>query len=232
MMNLTPTELERLTLFSAAELARRYRTLGIRLSHPEAVALISDEIMTAARRGMGYAQLVDLGGRLLTADEVEPGVAEMIPFIAVEACFAEGTKLVVVFNPIAPGVQAPTDEPVPGEIIPADGDIEINAGRERVTLEVVNTGDRTIQVRSHAHFFEVNRALQFDRAAAFGMRLDRPSGTGMRFEPGMAKRVDLVRIGGSGEVHGFGALTNGDIAAADVRQRALAQARARGYKGA
>jgi len=76
-MNLTPTELERLTIFSAAELARRYRTLGIRLSHPEAVALISDELLTAARRGLPHADVLALGGTLLTADDVEPGVAAM-----------------------------------------------------------------------------------------------------------------------------------------------------------
>lgn len=80
-----------------------------------------------------------------------------------------------------------------------------------MTLEVVNTGDRAIQVRSHAHFFETNRALRFDRGTAFGMRLDRPSGTGMRFEPGMPTIVELVEIGGTGEVHGFADLTNGSI---------------------
>jgi urease subunit gamma/beta len=232
MMNLTPTELERLTIFTAAELARRYRSQGIRLSHPEAVALITDEVLTAARRDLPHAELVDLAGQLLTTDDVEPGVAAMIPFIALEAPMAEGTKLVVVFDPVKPGRAPLPDEPVPGEIIPREGSIEINAGRRRVTLDVLNTGDRAIQVRSHAHFFEVNRALQFDRAAAFGMRLDRPSGTGVRFEPGVAASVALVAIGGSADVHGFADLTNGPVADPAVRERALAAARARGYRGA
>jgi urease subunit gamma/beta len=236
-MNLTPTELERLTIFTAAELARRYRSQGIRLSHPEAVALISDEVLTAARKGMMHADLVDYGRSLLTTDDVEPGVAHMIPFLCVEACMAEGTKLVAVFDPIKPGRVAEATEPsrvepIPGEIITQAGEIEINAGRESVSVDVLNTGDRAIQVRSHAHFFEVNRALKFDRAATFGMRLDRPSGTGMRFQPGEITRVDLVRIGGTGNVHGFGRLTEGSIHSGEVRQRALRLAKERGYRGA
>lgn len=141
-MNLTPTESERLSLFTAAELARRYRSVGVRLSHPKAVALISDEILTGARRGMTYAELVDSGRQLHTGDDVEPGVETMIPFIAVEACFAEGTKLVVVFDPVKPGRRAREPMAVPGEIIPAQGDIVLNAGRRRASLEVLNTGDR------------------------------------------------------------------------------------------
>ncbi|HEX9452545.1 MAG TPA: urease subunit beta [Burkholderiales bacterium] len=241
-MNLTPTELERLTIFTAAELARRYRSQGIRLSHPEAVALISDEVLTAARKGMAHPDMVDYGRSLLSADEVEPGVAHMIPFICVEACMAEGTKLVTIFDPIRPGRAAvPADatriepgpvEPIPGEIITQPGEIEINAGRERVSVDVLNTGDRAIQVRSHAHFFEVNRALKFDRAATFGMRLDRPSGTGIRFEPGEIIHVDLVRIGGTGNVRGFGRLTEGSIHSGEVKQRGLRLAKERGYQGA
>ncbi len=97
---------------------------------------------------------------------------------------------------------------------------------------MLNTGDRAIQVRSHAHFFEVNRALKFDRAATFGMRLDRPSGTGVRFEPGEIIHVDLVRIGGTGNVRGFGRLTEGSIHSAEVKQRGLRLAKERGYRGA
>lgn len=231
-MNLSPTEVERLTIFSAAELARRYRSLGIRLSHPEAVALIADEVLTAARRGLSHADVVALGGTLLTTDDVEPGVATMVPYIAVEPTFEEGTKLVVVFDPIKPGREVASTEPVPGELMPAEGAIELNAGRARVRLAVTNTGDRPIQVRSHSHFFEVNRALDFDRARAFGMRLDRPSGTGVRFDPGVTVEVDLVAFGGTGEVHGFGALTNGRVTDPAVREAALTAARRNGYKGA
>lgn len=231
MNSLTPTELERLVIFSAAELARRYRSLGIRLSQPEAVALITDEVLTGARRGLSHAECADLGATLLTTDDVEPGVASMIPFIVIEPLFEEGTKLVVVFDPVKPGALPVEDTLVPGEILPGGEDIELNAGRTRVTLSVVNTGDRAIQVRSHAHFFEVNRALDFDRARAFGMRLDRPSGTGARFEPGVRVDVDLVAFAGARDVHGFGGLVNGRADDPQVQAAALAAARARGYRG-
>jgi urease subunit beta len=92
---------------------------------------------------------------------------------------------------------------IPGEVIAADGEIEINAGRPTVTLEVSNTGDRPIQVGSHYHFAETNPALAFDRAAARGMRLDIPSGTAVRFEPGQTRSVTLVALSGSRTVYGF-----------------------------
>jgi len=230
MMNLSPTELERLTIFSAAELARRYKSQGIRLSHPEAVALITDEVLTAARRGLAHADLVALGGSLLTTDDVEPGVGSMIPYIAMEANMEQGTKLVAIFDPVKPGKQK-SGGVVPGEIIPGGGDIEINAGRKRVTVEVTNTGDRAIQVRSHAHFFEVNRALNFDREKAYGMRLDRPSGTGMRFDPGAATQVELVAMAGKRLVLGFSQLTEGALDDPTVKAAAFKKAKVSGYQG-
>jgi urease subunit beta len=92
---------------------------------------------------------------------------------------------------------------IPGEILPAEGVIEINAGRERVTLSVANTGDRPVQVGSHYHFFETNNALRFERARAWGCRLDIPAGTAVRFEPGQSRSVTLVKVAGKGEVYGF-----------------------------
>jgi len=91
----------------------------------------------------------------------------------------------------------------PGEIVYADGDIEINAGAPRVEMDIVNTGDRPVQVGSHVHLTQSNAALQFDRAAAHGHRLDIPAGTAVRFEPGVAQRVSLVPLGGSREVYGL-----------------------------
>jgi urease subunit beta len=92
---------------------------------------------------------------------------------------------------------------VPGEIIPAKGDIELNAGQPTVTLKVANTGDRPIQVGSHYHFFETNEGLRFDRDKARGMRLDIAAGTAVRFEPGQERDVTLVPLGGKREVYGF-----------------------------
>lgn len=100
---------------------------------------------------------------------------------------------------------------IPGELLPAEGDIELNAGRQTVTLTVANSGDRPIQVGSHFHFFEVNRALEFDRAQAKGMRLDIPAGTAVRFEPGDEREVTLVPFVGSRQVYGLNALINGPL---------------------
>jgi urease subunit beta len=99
----------------------------------------------------------------------------------------------------------------PGEYIPGEGDIELNPGRHTTRIVVRNTGDRPIQVGSHYHFFEVNRALNFDRDAAYGMRLDIPAGTAMRFEPGEEKQAPLVAFAGARRVYGHNGLVNGSL---------------------
>jgi urease beta subunit len=107
---------------------------------------------------------------------------------------------------------------IPGEYLLGEGDIIANQGRRTVELTVANTGDRPIQVGSHFHFFEVNRALRFDRAQAFGMRLNVPAGTAVRFEPGDEKRVTLVELGGARQIFGLNGLTEGG-----GREQALAK---------
>jgi urease subunit gamma/beta len=231
-MNLSPTEMDRLVIFNAAQMARRNRSLGIRLSHPEAVAYITDEVMTAARRDLTYAEIRDMAGRLLTTDDVEPGVAQMIPMLYIECMFAEGTKVMALFEPIGPSDTSVADDLVPGEIIAGGDDIEIFAGLPAISIDVLNTGDRDIQVRSHTHFFEINRALLFDRAAAWGMKIDRPAGAGVRFEPGVTKSVRLVPIAGDRIVRGQAGLVNGPLDAPSARDDALKLARARAYQGA
>ena len=231
-MLLTPTEMERLTIYTAAELARKRRARGLALNHPEAVALISDEILEGARDGRSVAELIEQGATILTTDDVMPGVAEMMPVLQVEGTFPDGTKLVTVHEPIRPGTKVQEESVRPGEIIPAEGEIEINAGRPTATVAVTNTGDRPVQIGSHYHFFEVNRHLDFDRAASFGMRLDIPAGTAVRFAPGETKEVTLVEFGGSGEMVGLNDLTQGSRRSESVKQEALARARARGFKGA
>jgi urease subunit gamma/beta len=153
----------------------------------------------------------------------------MIEFVSVEANFEEGNKMVIVFRPIAPADAA---RPAPGEIVSPDAEIELNAGRAAVELDVTNTGDRDIQVRSHAHFFETNRALRFDRALAYGMRLDVPSGSGVRFEPGLRRTVTLVPFAGDRIVHGQAGLVRGRLDDPAVRAAALDAARRAGYLGA
>jgi urease subunit gamma/beta len=231
-MLLTPTELERLTIFTAAELARRRRNRGLKLNHPEAVAIIADEILEGARDGRPVAELTSFGSTILTMDDVMAGVAEMTPVLQVEGCFPDGTKLVTIHHPIRPGTAAPADGVRPGELLSAEGEIELNSGRRNVTLTAINTGDRPIQIGSHYHFFEANRALEFERAAAFGMHLDIPAGTAVRFEPGESKEVTLVAFGGTGEVFGLNGLANGSTALPLSREIALRRAREQGFRGA
>jgi urease beta subunit len=115
----------------------------------------------------------------------------------------------------------------PGEWILNDGDIELNPGRRKLTLRVDNLGDRPIQVGSHTHFFEVNRFLKFDRARAYGYRLDIPAGTALRFEPGEGRDVELVELAGARRVPGMNALIDGSLD--EHRERALDRARTAGF---
>lgn len=231
-MLLTPTELERLTIFSAAELARKRRARGRRLNAPEAIAIICDEILEGARDGRSVAELISFGSTILTQDDVMPGIADLVPMIQVEGTFPDGTKLVTVHDPIRPGVLAP-DETVGviGHIRAAEGTIELNAGREKTSVHVVNNADRPVQIGSHFHFFEVNKALEFDRAKSFGFRLDIPAGTAVRFEPGQSREVALVRFGGARKVGGLNSLTNGETTD-EAKPLAIERARAAGFKGA
>jgi urease beta subunit len=121
---------------------------------------------------------------------------------------------------------------IPGEYVLAEGEIILNEGRSTTTLIVANRGDRPIQVGSHFHFFEVNSYLDFDRDAAFGMRLDIPAGTAVRFEPGDEKEVTLTAFGGARRVMGLNALTDGDIDSAAVKKKAIENARKENFRGA
>jgi urease subunit gamma/beta len=224
--------MERLTIYTAADLARKRRARGLLLNYPEAVAIISDEILEAARDGRSVAELMSLGSRILTQKDVLPGVAAMLPMLQVEATFRDGTKLVTVHDPLRPAAGSDVDAMQPGELIVEDGEIELNAGRHKLTLRVVNTGDRPVQIGSHYHFFEVNKALDFDRAAAFGMRLDVAAGTAVRFEPGQEKEVTLTAFGGKKLLSGLNALSDGSADDPKAKAAAIERARAAGFRGA
>lgn len=206
-MFLTPTEMERLTVFTAAQIARRNLDEGVPLSHPEAVAYLTDEIMLAARKDMAFDAVIDYACHLLTADQVMSGVPQMLTMLLVDAPFAEGTKLVTVVDPIV----WHGDERTPGEIVTADAPIELFGTLDLLELGVVNTGDRDIQVRSQTHFFEANAALEFDRKAAWGHKLAVAAGAGVRFEPGIPVSVELVPMEGDRVVHGFRGLVDGPL---------------------
>ena len=198
-MNLSPREKDKLLVSMAAMVARKRLERGVKLNHPEAVALITDFVIEGARDGRSVADLMEAGAHVITADQVMDGIAEMIHDVQVEATFPDGTKLVTVHNP----VRGAHGAMVPGEVLTEPGDILMNDGRETASVTVANTGDRPIQVGSHYHFFETNPALHFDRSAARGMRLDIPAGTAVRFEPGQTRDVRLVALAGKREVYGF-----------------------------
>jgi urease subunit gamma/beta len=233
-MRLTPTERDRLLLFSAAELARTRRTRGVLLNVPEAVALIADAVCEAARDGRRLAEALEAARSVLTADDVLPGVPDIVTEVQVEAVFDDGTRLAVVTDPFrgagslggrAPGAALPRAEP--GESPHAARLAE--RARARITLDVRNTGEVPISVTSHFHFFEVNRRLAFDRAAAYGMRLDIPAGASTRFEPNARVEVALVPIGGARIAIGFSGLVDGPLDAPGARETALNRAATEGY---
>jgi urease subunit gamma/beta len=198
-MNLTPREKDKLLIAMAAMVARRRLERGVKLNHPEAVALITDFVVEGARDGRSVAELLEAGAHVISADQVMDGIAEMIHDIQIEATFPDGTKLVTVHHPI----RGSTATDVPGIVTTPTGDIMMNEGRETIVLSVSNSGDRPIQVGSHYHFFETNPALKFDRAKARGMRLDIAAGTAVRFEPGQTRDVTLIALSGRREVYGF-----------------------------
>ncbi|MGW0163469.1 urease subunit beta [Mycobacterium sp. NPDC003323] len=228
-MHLTPKDEDRLLLFLAAELARKHRDAGLRLTYAEARALIADEVIEAARSGANVAEAAALGAGILTDDDVLPGVRTLLGSVQVEAFFEDGQKLVTVHDAISPGTR-PADEIAftPGEVLAADGELELNAGRATVSVSVQNTGDRPIQVGSHFHFFEANRALRFDRRSAFGMRLDIPSGLAVRFEPGETQDVSLTTYGGERVVIGQNDVTNGPTDTA-ASEELMSTIRTRGF---
>ncbi len=219
-MHLTNREQEKMLLYSAGKLAKERLERGLQLNYPEAIALISAELLERAREGATVASLMQYGRQILKVDDLIEGVAEMIEEIQIEATFPDGTKLVTVHNPVEG-----TGRLIPGEVICEEGEIELNCGSEKKSMTIYNCGDRPVQVGSHFHFFEVNKLLSFDRVEAYGMRLDIPSGTAVRFEPGEAKEVTLTAICGSRQGYGLNGLVNGAMDEPSVRKAAIAKAK-------
>lgn len=230
-MRLTPTERDRLLIFTAAELARARRARGVRLNVPEATALIADTVCEAARDGRRLAEAVQAGRLVLGADDVLPGVADVVTTIQVEAVFEDGTRLCVVDDPFGgPGTPGGgfLGSGGPGAVLPGSGEGYGPAGPS-LRLPVRNTSRVPVGVTSHFHFFEVNPRLAFDRAAAYGQRLAVPAGSTVRFDAGSTVEVELVPIGGARVVIGFAGLVDGPLDAPGAREAALAKARATGY---
>ena len=191
-MQLTPTEEERLRVFTAAQLARATLAKGLRLNAPEAVALVCDEMHVAGRGGASFDEVAAAGRTVVSSDQVMDGVAGIVPEIRVEVLLEEGTRLVVLREPFGPAGEGP------GAIRFGEGDVELSPGRDRIHLRVTNRGEHPIRVSSHFPFWRANEHLEFDRTAAEGFRLDLPAGDSLRWAPDQAHDVDLVRYGGAG----------------------------------
>lgn len=191
-MRLTAWEEERLLIFTAAELARRHRDRGLQLNAPEAIAIICDEMLDAARAGASYAEVEAAGRAAVAPHEVLPGVAGLVDEVRLEVLMDDGARLVVLLEPLGPA-----GDDAPGAIrqaaLPPAGDRDDTS--QRIELEVRSTSKRVVRVSSHYPFERVNARLEFDREAATGFRLDLPAGSSERWSPGEVRIVTLRRMG-------------------------------------
>jgi urease subunit gamma/beta len=188
-VRLTDWEQQRLTIFTAAELARRHRTAGLKLNAPEAIALMCDAMFEAARAGASYAEVEAAGSAAVAVDEVMDGVPALVDEVRLEVLMGDGTRLLVLRHPLGTPETAESPDRTDRPIRPA---------RPTITLVVTNTSDHIVRVSSHYPFDEVNKRLEFDRAQAKGYRLDLPAGSTLRWGPGETREVTLVAYAGTG----------------------------------
>jgi urease subunit gamma/beta len=241
--------LDKLILHQAGAVAQKRLARGLKLNYVEAIALIAAQLQEFIRDGESVAALMNKGKQILGYHDVMDGVAELVHEVQVEGTFPDGTKLVTVHHPIcsehgsmelalygsgltSAGAKYSPDNlcsTAPGETLVEDGTIELNHGRDAVTLTVTNLGDRPIQVGSHYPFMETNASLQFDREQAYARRLDIPAGTAVRFEPGEEKTVSLVKIAGEQILRGGNNLGEG-VASDKGRAAAMIQVEKHGFK--
>ncbi|MFP6616617.1 MAG: urease subunit beta [Candidatus Hydrogenedentota bacterium] len=240
-MRLSPKEIEKIVLHNAGFIAQKRLWRGLRLNYPESMALLATQILEFIRDGQDVATLMDTGKKILGFEDVLPGVSELLHEVQVEGTFPDGTKLVTVHVPIclergdralalygsgldveqqgaplADSTVSESDSPGSYELL--DDAVVLNANRETVEVEVTNTGDRPIQVGSHYPFFETNLRLNFNREQAYGFRLDIPSGTAVRFEPGESKTVGLVKIAGERVIYGGNGFISGEASSDRVAE--------------
>ncbi|KAM0751713.1 urease [Meredithblackwellia eburnea MCA 4105] len=250
-MHLLPREVDKVLLHNVGSIAQKRLARGVRLNVTEATALIASVLQELIRDGKhSVAELMSLGKKILGRAHVLPSVAAQLHEIQVEGAFPDGVFLVTVHDPIASaqgdlsmalygsflpipkegtfpdGLEEVQRESLPGALILKKDTIKLNAGRERVKVKVTNTGDRPIQVGSHYHFTEVNKALKFDRSLSFFRRLDIAAGTAVRFEPGDTKTVSLVDISGNKVVSGGNLILNtaaARVASVEDKERIVAE---------
>lgn len=231
-MHLSPKDIDKIMLHNAGVIAQKRFARGILLNYPETMALLSTQLLEFIREGVSVAELMDRGKKILGIDDVMPGVEKLVVEVQVEGTFPDGTKLVTVHQPLCTKglktgwalygsglVQAEVKQSIdnvcnasPGQRDVAEDVIILNEDRKVLELNVCNTGDRPIQVGSHYNFIDCNIALEFDRIASIGYRLNIPAGTAIRFEPGEKKEVQLVEIAGTKEIYGGNSIIDGPIA--------------------
>jgi urease subunit gamma/beta len=187
-MRLTAWEEERLLIFTAAELARRHRDRGLLLNAPEAIALMCEAMLEAARAGAAYDEVEAAGYMAVSAEHVLPGVAALASHVALEVLMDDGARLIVLRAPLGPA-----GDDAPGAVQQA-APLDRENRPDRVEIEVRNTSRRVVRISSHVPFERVNRRLEFDRAAAVGRRLDIDAGSTERWGPGETRTVTLVRV--------------------------------------
>jgi urease subunit gamma/beta len=190
-VHLTPREQERVLLHGAAALARRRLARGAPLGAGDAIALVCDEICELAWDGVDLDEVVRRAREVVGPHQLVAGVAAAVPSLQVEALFPHGTTLVHVAEPFGPAADSG-----PGGVLSTGEDTALAPGRPRKQLTVLNTGLRPVWVSSHFPLEEVNPALEFDREAARGHRLDLPAGTSQEFGPGATETVTVVARGG------------------------------------
>jgi urease subunit gamma/beta len=187
-MRLTAWEEERLLIFTAAELARRHRDRGLLLNAPEAIALMCDAMLEAARAGAAYDEVEAAGYGAVSPAHLLPGVAALVADVALEVLMDDGARLVVLRAPLGPA-----REDAPGAVRQAAA-VDREDRPDRIEIEVRNTSRRVVRISSHFPFDRVNRRLEFDRAAAVGRRLDIDAGSTERWNPGETRTVGLVEV--------------------------------------
>jgi urease subunit gamma/beta len=207
-VRLTAWEEERLLIFGAAELARRHLAAGLLLNAPEAIALMCDAMLEAARADRAYSEVEAAGMAAVRPDQVLPGVRELVEDVRIEVLFGDGARLVVLVDPLGDGTS--TSGAGPGAVVPGDRGTDdsadaawmlLPASAERRDVSVENTSRRVVRVSSHYPFDQVNPRLRFDRPLAAGCHLDIPAGSSERWGPGETRTVRLVRYDNHREGH-------------------------------
>lgn len=220
-MELTPSEQDRLLLFTAGQLAKSRLERGLKLNKPEAIAIISNAVIEAARSGATHEQALTAGQTAIKQEDLLPGIAPLLSGISVEAVFDDGRRLVVV--------NFPTTEPDFAGAVTRLEPLKTAPNEHEITIRVRNESKIQISVTSHMHFFEVNPKLKFNRELAYGMRPNIPSGTHIDFAPNEIVEVKLIPISGDRILIGFAGLVDGALDAPGMKESALIKLSEFGY---